>query len=56
MALNGSTEAEQFSGTKPLLRPEHGPDAACQPILGDCPHTPVQIESGPEEMLLPSGD
>jgi isocitrate lyase len=56
MALNGSTEAEQFSGLKPLLHPVHGPDAACQPILGDCPHVPVQIEHGPEEMLLPSGD
>jgi len=55
-ALKGSTEAEQFSETKPLLRPEHGPDAACQPILGDCPHTPVSIELGTEEMLLPSGD
>jgi len=56
MALTGSTEAEQFGGTKPLLRPGHGPDAACQPILGDCPHTPVRIEPAPEEMLLPSGD
>ncbi len=56
MALTGSTEAEQFSGMKPLIHPEHGPDAACQPILGDCPHTPVHIEVGPEEMLLPSGD
>ena len=55
-ALTGSTEAEQFSGLKPLLHPEHGPDAACQPILGDCPHTPVHIEVGLEEMLLPSGD
>jgi isocitrate/methylisocitrate lyase len=55
-ALTGSTEAEQFSEMKPLLRPKTGPDAACQPILGDCPHTPVQIELGPEEMLLPSGD
>jgi len=55
-ALTGSTEAEQFSGIKTVLRPEHGPDAACQPILGDCPHTPVQIEARPEEMLLPSGD
>jgi len=55
-ALAGSTEAEQFSEMKPLLRPKSGPDAACQPILGDCPHTPVQIELGPEEMLLPSGD
>src|SRR5580698_1750420 len=34
-ALTGSTEAEQFGGTKPLLRPEHGTDAACQPILGE---------------------
>ncbi len=56
MALAGSTEAEQFSGIKPLLHPAHGPDAACQPILGDCPHVPVQIEHGTEEMLLPSGD
>jgi isocitrate lyase len=56
MALDGSTEAEQFGGLKPLTRPKSGPDAACQPILGDCPHTPVQIEPGPEEMLLPSGD
>jgi isocitrate lyase len=46
--LNGSTEAEQFSGTKPLLRPDHGLDAASQSIPG--------IELEPEEMLLPSGD
>ncbi len=56
MALTGSTEAEQFSGLKPFLHPAHGPDAACQPILGDCPHTTVQIEHSTEEMLLPSGD
>src|SRR5271170_1802661 len=43
-ALTGSTEAEQFSGAKPLLRPERGPDAA-QPI--------PRIELEPEEMLLP---
>ena len=55
-ALAGSTEAEQFGGLKALQHPEHGPDAACQPILGDCPHVPVQIEQDPEEMLLPSGD
>src|ERR1039458_6665415 len=55
-ALAGSTEAEQFSGLKPLLHPQHGPDAGCQPILGDCPHVPVTIDFGPEEMLLPSGD
>ncbi len=60
IALAESTEAAQFSERKPLVHPEHGPDAACQPILGDCPHVPVKIEpmftEGPEEMLLPSGD
>ena len=56
VALAGSTEAEQFAEKKLLLRPEQGPNAACQPILGNCPHTPVNIDLGPEEMLLPSGD
>src|SRR6201997_505578 len=56
VALAESTEAEQFMEKKPVIRPKHGPDAACQPILGDCPHTPVNIDPGPEEMLLPSGD
>lgn len=55
-ALTGSTETEQFGGLKPLVHPEHGPDAACQPILGECPHTPVQLEPAQEDMLLPSGD
>ena len=55
-ALAGSTETEQFMEKKALIRPEHGPDAGCQPILGECPHTPVNIDLGPEEMLLPSGD
>src|ERR1700690_798514 len=36
-ALAGSTEAEQFAQMKPQVRPKSGPDAACQPILGDCP-------------------
>jgi isocitrate lyase len=56
VALAGSTETEQFMEKKPLVHPEQGPDAACQPILGNCPHTPVNIDIGPEEMLLPSGD
>jgi isocitrate lyase len=55
-ALTGSTEDEQFGGIKPSHHLQQGPDAACQPILGDCPHVPVQIDHGPEEMLLPSGD
>ncbi len=57
-ALEGSTEAAQF-GLKPQVRPKSGPDAACQPILGDCPSetmVQLQIEPGPEESLLPSGD
>ncbi len=56
MALAGSTEEDQFAEKKPLLRPKHGPDAACQPILGNCPQTPVSIDLGSDEMLLPSGD
>ena len=55
-ALAGSTEAEQFVGIKPQVHPTCGPDAACQPILGDCPSVPVNIDTGSEEMLLPSGD
>ncbi|HET7890260.1 MAG TPA: isocitrate lyase [Candidatus Sulfotelmatobacter sp.] len=55
-ALTGSTETEQFMEKKPLLHPAKGPDAACQPILGNCPQVPVNIDLGPEEMLLPSGD
>ena len=38
-ALAGSTEQEQFSEIKPLVLPKHGPNAACQPILGECPST-----------------
>jgi isocitrate lyase len=36
-ALEGSTEAAQFSGMQPQHYSGSGPDAACQPILGDCP-------------------
>jgi isocitrate lyase len=59
-ALAGSTEAEQFAQMKPQVHPKSGPDAACQPILGDCPSgSMVQLqgtEPGPEESLMPSGD
>src|SRR5437763_3112525 len=55
-ALTGSTESEQFHGIKHQVHPEKGPDAACQPILGNCPHAPVNIDLGSEDMLLPSGD
>ncbi|HEX9112124.1 MAG TPA: isocitrate lyase [Terriglobales bacterium] len=56
-ALAGSTEAEQFAEMKRQVRPQHGPDAACQPILGECPSIIVpEFVLDPEEMLLPSGD
>jgi isocitrate lyase len=55
-ALAESTEAHQFGEYKPQPRPKQGPDAGCQPILGECPHTPVTIDPGSEEMLVPSGD
>jgi len=54
-ALAGSTEAEQFAELKPRARSQHGPDKACQPILGECP-SPLHIAPVHEEILLPSGD
>jgi isocitrate lyase len=36
-ALEDSTETAQFTDTKPAPRHGHGPDAACQPVLGECP-------------------
>lgn len=55
-ALTESTEARQFGEYTPQPPAKQGPNAACQPILGDCPHSAVNIDPGPEEMLLPSGD
>jgi isocitrate/methylisocitrate lyase len=45
-ALEGSTEQAQFTVTTPAKYCGHGPDAACQPILGECPSlvTPAEIE------------
>jgi isocitrate/methylisocitrate lyase len=54
-ALAGSTEAEQFSGIKLQVHPKSGPDAACQPILGECPSQVATPESR-EDVLQPSGD
>ena len=54
-ALKGSTEQEQFAEIKARMRPKHGPDAGCQPILGDCPSLVSEIMPT-EESLLPSGD
>jgi isocitrate lyase len=57
-ALTGSTEQEQFAEMKHFTRPKHGPGAACQPILGECPSTTFvpEIMAAREESLLPSGD
>jgi len=54
-ALNGSTEQEQFAEVKVQVRPKHGPDTSCQPILGECPSLVSEILPN-EESLLPSGD
>lgn len=54
LALEHSTEAAQFTEVKLPVHTGHGPDAACQPILGHCPNVPQNTE-GFEE-LLPSGD
>jgi isocitrate lyase len=57
-ALEGSTEQEQFAEIQHQVHPKHGPDAACQPILGECRSTTIVAEIKPahEEELLPSGD
>lgn len=54
-ALADSTEHAQFSENKLPLHRKHGPDAACQPILGECPSL-VSEPMPAEESLLPSGD
>jgi isocitrate lyase len=54
-ALEGSTEQAQFAETQQQVRPKHGPDASCQPILGDCPSVLSEVMPA-EESLLPSGD
>jgi hypothetical protein len=55
-ALTGSTEAEQFMEKTSLTRRERESNAECQPILGNCRPTPLTVDLGPDEMLLPSGD
>jgi hypothetical protein len=57
-ALERSTEQEQFAEIEPRVHSQFGPDASCQPILGECPSMAVvtEIIATTEEMLLPSGD
>ncbi len=54
-ALEGSTEQAQFAEIQQQTRGKHGPDAACQPILGNCPSVLSEVMPA-EESLLPSGD
>ncbi|HUK24932.1 MAG TPA: isocitrate lyase [Terriglobales bacterium] len=54
-ALTGSTEAAQFTETKPIPYSGHGPNAACQPILGECPSLVMPAEAA-DTTLYPSGD
>ena len=52
-ALEGSTEAEQFKPTVEPPYPGSGPDAACQPVLGECPGGSVITQiSGAERDAL----
>jgi len=53
--LAGSTEEAQFGEIKQPIRQRRGPDAGCQPILGDCPSLVSEVMPA-EESLLPSGD
>ena len=55
-ALAGSTEAEQFTGTVPQPHLGHGPNAACQPILGDCPNEPAPVRLTEIQGASPAGD
>jgi isocitrate lyase len=54
-ALAGSTEAEQFA-EKSAKYPERSTRGLFQPVLEEVPQMPINIDPGPEEMLLPSGD
>jgi isocitrate lyase len=55
-ALAGSTEAAQFSPSKAETHSGNGHKTAFPPLPAEIPPVPVNIESAPEEMLLPSGD
>ena len=43
-ALTDSTEAAQFTDTKPAPYAGTGPDVACRPILGECPSVVVPVQ------------
>jgi isocitrate lyase len=55
-ALQGSTEAEQFTDTNHEPYSGSGPDAGCQPVLGDCPSVvlPTKAASKPTARVHPA--
>jgi isocitrate lyase len=55
-ALAGSTEAEQFLGEHASTGPKRGRDADIQALRSSRPLLPSNMDLGPDEMLLPSGD
>jgi isocitrate lyase len=55
-ALEGSTEQEQFASIQRQVHPKHGPDAACQPILGECPSNTVPEIMSVGQAPPPAGD
>jgi isocitrate lyase len=56
-ALAGSTEAAQFTETRPAPYAGHGPDAACKPILGECPAEVKRVQlSGSADSPSPAKD
>jgi isocitrate lyase len=54
-ALQGSTEAEQFTPTSPEPYSGNGPDAGCRPVLGECPSlvVPANAASNPAAHVQP---
>jgi isocitrate lyase len=55
-ALAGSTEAAQFSPNKIEPHSGNGHKTAFPPVPAEIPPLTINIESVPDEMLLPSGD
>jgi isocitrate lyase len=55
-ALDGSTEAEQFTVKKSTVLLKDGLDTVGQTVPGDRVRMPLAVDLGSEEMLLPSGD
>jgi isocitrate lyase len=55
-ALEGSTEEAQFNNAKLAPYSGQGPDAACEPILGECPSRVVSLPSGRDSIETSAAD